>query len=134
VNGELSTLKYLKYGVLQGSIWDPLLFLIYINDLLNCLQHSTARMFADDTNITVSGKSIEAAVVQSRIFGMQRHSRPSPHVHSDIQFLSGMQMVIQFSHKISLKNHTKLKLYGVETKFRELIKEIRKKTKTNNKI
>ena len=61
--GELSTLKYLKYGVFQGSILGPLLFLIYINDLPNCLQHSTARMFADDTNITVSGKSIEEAEV-----------------------------------------------------------------------
>ena len=63
VNGELSTLKYLKYGVPQGSILGPLLFLIYINDLPNCLQHSTARMFADDTNITVSGKSIKEAEV-----------------------------------------------------------------------
>ena len=62
-NGELSTLKYLKYGVPQGSILGPLLFLIYINDLPNCLQHSTARMFADDTNITVSGKSIKEAEV-----------------------------------------------------------------------
>ncbi|CAB4026264.1 Hypothetical predicted protein [Paramuricea clavata] len=63
VNGELSTLKYLKYGVPQGSILGPLLFLIYINDLPNCLQHSTARMFADDTNITVSGKSVKEAEV-----------------------------------------------------------------------
>jgi hypothetical protein len=63
LNGELSTLKYLKYGVSHSSILDPLLFLIYINDLPNCLQHSTARMFADDTNITVSGKLIEEAEV-----------------------------------------------------------------------
>jgi hypothetical protein len=71
---------------------------------------------------------------KSRTFGMHCHSLPSPHVHSDIQFLSVMQMVIKFLHQISFKNHTKLILYSVETKFRELIKEMRKKTKSNNKI
>jgi hypothetical protein len=32
-----------------------LLFLIYINDLPNCLTHSSASLFADDTNITAEG-------------------------------------------------------------------------------
>ena len=49
-------MEFLRVQFILGT----LLFLIYINDLPNCLQHSTARsMFADDTNITVSGKSIK---------------------------------------------------------------------------
>ena len=31
----------------------PLLFLIYINDLPNCLDISCAKMFTDTTNITI---------------------------------------------------------------------------------
>ena len=33
--------------------------LVYINDLPNCLKHTTPRMFADDTSLTAYGKSIE---------------------------------------------------------------------------
>ncbi|CAB4016191.1 Hypothetical predicted protein [Paramuricea clavata] len=59
VNGLVSSERSLVCGVPQGSIFGPLLFFVYINDLPSCLQHSTARMYADDTNITTTGKSIK---------------------------------------------------------------------------
>ena len=54
VNGCLSNSRLLSCGVPQGSILGPLLFLIYVNDLPCSLNFSKARMFADDTNITIT--------------------------------------------------------------------------------
>lgn len=42
----------------QSSIFGPLFFLLYINNLPLCLNTTKSRMFADDTNITASGKCI----------------------------------------------------------------------------
>lgn len=58
VNGTLSNASVLRCGVPQGSIIGPLLFLIYINDLPNCLSSASAKMFADDTNISSAAESL----------------------------------------------------------------------------
>ena len=59
VNGSLSSKCSLNCGVPQGTILGPLLFLIYINDLPNCLSRCQPRMYADDTNLTFAGDNVD---------------------------------------------------------------------------
>jgi len=35
-----------------------LLFLLYINDIQNCVPDATVKLFADDTNLFVHGKTL----------------------------------------------------------------------------
>ena len=58
VNGYISGTNQITCGVPQGSILGPLLFLIYINDLPNCLSKATPKMYADDTSISLAASHI----------------------------------------------------------------------------
>ena len=42
----------------QGSILGPLLFLIFINDMPNVIEHGKISMYADDTTLYVSDKDV----------------------------------------------------------------------------
>ena len=58
-NGTQSDVKMLSFGVPQGSILGPLLFLIYINDLNKSIKYADAYHFADDTNLLLISKSLK---------------------------------------------------------------------------
>ena len=57
-----SNFQYIKCGVPQGSILGPLLFLLYINDLINTTPVLSFVLFADDSNIFYSHRSLNTLI------------------------------------------------------------------------
>ena len=57
--GVMSSLKPITHGVPQGSFLGPLLFILYINDIVNCSKYLIFILFADDTNIFFSSTDIQ---------------------------------------------------------------------------
>jgi hypothetical protein len=52
-----SSCKEIKYGVPQGSVLEPLLLLLFINDLPQAVQEAKVVLFTDDTNILLTEKN-----------------------------------------------------------------------------
>lgn len=57
VNGAVSQLKEIEFGVPQGSVLGATLFLIYINDLCDATLQGQISSFADDTALCYTGDS-----------------------------------------------------------------------------
>ena len=57
-NGAKSSPETVQIGVPQGSILGPLLFTCYINDLPDYLDHCDVTLYADDTVLFISDKSL----------------------------------------------------------------------------
>ena len=57
-----SSIAEIFYGVPQGSILGPFLFLLFINDFVLCSPNLKFTLFADDTNIHMTGPDINSLI------------------------------------------------------------------------
>jgi len=63
-----SDLELVKYGVPQGSILGPLLFVIYLKDInkvLSYKENNQLYLYADDSNLKITSNSLEQMEIQS---------------------------------------------------------------------
>ena len=59
VNGHMSSFKPVSYGVLQGSLRGPLLFIFYMGDLPSCVKEAEITMYADDTSLYKAFRTVQ---------------------------------------------------------------------------
>ena len=58
INGETSEWVFVKAGLPQGSVLSPLLFLVYINDIVNVLQNCNMHLFSDASLLKLTTESL----------------------------------------------------------------------------
>ena len=61
-NGHISHTRTVNIGVPQGSTLGPLLFLLYINDMVNCSNVLNFSLFADDSTASHSDSDLNTAL------------------------------------------------------------------------
>ena len=103
--GATSSEKPVMSGVPQGSILGPILFLLYVNDLPDVLEHSKVASFADDTKIFKRVDShTDGALIQQDLRSLERWSATSGLVFNQdkckCQHISRRKTVTEFSYTI----------------------------------
>ena len=120
VNNVLSEAMPIRYGVPQGSVPGPLFFILYINDLQNCLKYGKSYIFEDDTAINVSHSDLKALKKRLNIDLKLLHHWLSA---NKIGLNVAKTETILFRHPTKKINYDlKLKLHGKRLIFNESTK------------
>ena len=109
INGQSSEWKDIHAGVPQGSNLGPLLFLVFINDIVYVIRHCQIRLFADDTclYITVDNREEAATLINEDINNIQTWAEQWL-----INFSAPKTKTLLISNKGTANDHPNLILQG----------------------
>ena len=125
INGVQSDTEPILYGVPQGSVLGPLLFIMYINDLPTVTKYCKVHLYADDTLLffeSSSVQTIEAALSEdlghvvgwlNQNYLMLNHSKTKVMLMGTHQKLSSVQSFTVNVNANDLERVYKFKYLGV---------------------
>ena len=100
VNGVKSQTANVNYGVSQGSVLGPLLFLLYVNDIQNAFTNVTPKLFADDINLFIFHKDLKT------LYSL---------ANEELESLNGWLLANKLSLSIGAGKDTKYTLFSPKT-------------------
>ncbi len=110
IEGQSSTWKPIKAGVPQGSVLGPLLFLIYINDIINNVD-SQVKLFADDTSLFII---VEDPVTAAKSLNSDLNSISSWSNQWLVNFNPAKTECLLISRKVNKPTHPPLSFNNVQ--------------------
>ena len=120
-NSSMSNFSDIHHGVPQGSILGPVLFVIYINDIVRQVKNCRIHLYADDTVLYFSHKDpihIENVLNNDfkRVYDWMCVNKLSLNLQKTESFLIGSRS------SLSRRNTLRIKLCGQEIKHKETVK------------